>query len=143
MIEKAVYADTPQNRKLGRVGQEYHRGSGKKEGGAAPEPKHMTSHEESKKSSKISTTEDAAAFLKENADKWFDYQYGDLDDEKLEAKFDAANKYIKNFKQFDWSDEEEADEYKDKMERKGYKVVDVSGSDTYVLAVLKKSKKKV
>ena len=25
-IEKAVYADTPQNRKLGRVGQEYHRG---------------------------------------------------------------------------------------------------------------------
>lgn len=29
-IEKAVYADTPQNRKLGRVGQEYHRGNGKK-----------------------------------------------------------------------------------------------------------------
>lgn len=29
-IEKAVYADTPQNRKLGRVGQEYHRGKGKK-----------------------------------------------------------------------------------------------------------------
>lgn len=25
-LEKAVYADTPQNRKLGRVGQEYHRG---------------------------------------------------------------------------------------------------------------------
>lgn len=30
-IEKAVYADTPQNRKLGRVGQEWHRGKGKKE----------------------------------------------------------------------------------------------------------------
>nr|DAM87880.1 MAG TPA: hypothetical protein [Caudoviricetes sp.] len=30
-IEKAVYADTPQNRKLGRVGQEYHRGKGKKD----------------------------------------------------------------------------------------------------------------
>lgn len=29
-IEKAVYADTVQNRKLGRVGQEYHRGKGKK-----------------------------------------------------------------------------------------------------------------
>lgn len=29
-IEKAVYADTAQNRKLGRVGQEYHRGKGKK-----------------------------------------------------------------------------------------------------------------
>lgn len=29
-IEKAVYADTPQNRKLGRVGQEYHRGKGNK-----------------------------------------------------------------------------------------------------------------
>lgn len=30
-IEKAVYADTAQNRKLGRVGREYHRGKGKKE----------------------------------------------------------------------------------------------------------------
>ena len=31
-IQKAVYADTPQNRKLGRVGQEYHRGGkGKKQ----------------------------------------------------------------------------------------------------------------
>lgn len=36
-IEKAVYADTPQNRRLNRVGQEYHRGR-KKQGGAAPEP---------------------------------------------------------------------------------------------------------
>ena len=30
-IEKAVYADTPQNRKLGRVGQEYHRGRKKQQ----------------------------------------------------------------------------------------------------------------
>lgn len=30
-IEKAVYADTAENRKLGRVGQEYHRGKGKNE----------------------------------------------------------------------------------------------------------------
>lgn len=30
-IEKAVYADTAENRKLGRVGQEYKRGKGKKE----------------------------------------------------------------------------------------------------------------
>lgn len=30
-IEKAVYADTAENRKLGRVGQEWHRGNGKKE----------------------------------------------------------------------------------------------------------------
>ena len=29
-IEKAVYSDTAQNRKLGRVGKEYHRGKGKK-----------------------------------------------------------------------------------------------------------------
>ena len=29
-IQKAVYADTPQNRKLGRVGKEYHRGRKKK-----------------------------------------------------------------------------------------------------------------
>ena len=31
MIEKAVYADTAENRKLGRVGQEYHRGNGRKQ----------------------------------------------------------------------------------------------------------------
>lgn len=31
LFEKAVYADTAENRKLGRVGQEYHRGNGKKE----------------------------------------------------------------------------------------------------------------
>lgn len=30
LFEKAVYADTAQNRKLGRVGQEYHRGNGTK-----------------------------------------------------------------------------------------------------------------
>lgn len=35
-IQKAVYADTPQNRKLGRVGQEYHRGKGKKEEDSKP-----------------------------------------------------------------------------------------------------------
>ena len=29
-LEKAVYADTAENRKLGRVGQEYKRGKGKK-----------------------------------------------------------------------------------------------------------------
>lgn len=29
-IEKSVYADTAENRKLGRVGQEYKRGKGKK-----------------------------------------------------------------------------------------------------------------
>lgn len=34
VIEKAVYADTAENRKLGRVGQEYHRGKGKKENAA-------------------------------------------------------------------------------------------------------------
>ena len=31
VIEKAVYADTAENRKLGRVGQEYHRGNGRKQ----------------------------------------------------------------------------------------------------------------
>ena len=30
-LEKAVYADTAQNRKLGRVGQEYHRGRKKQQ----------------------------------------------------------------------------------------------------------------
>lgn len=44
-IEKATYADTPENRKLGRVGQEYHRGKDKKE---ETGQKHVPSHEEVK-----------------------------------------------------------------------------------------------
>lgn len=135
VIEKAVYADTAENRKLGRVGKEYHRGKGKKEGGAA------TPKKENKKSptkSGAPTAEQAAKFLEENASKWMDYQYGDLGGD-LEEKFSAAEKFIKTFKQFDYTEEDEAEEYRDKMENKGYKVVDVGdGSDTYVFAVLKK-----
>ena len=87
------------------------------------------------------TVEQAAKFLEENASKWMDYQYGDLDGD-LEEKFSAAEKFIKTFKQFDYTEEDEAEEYRDKMENKGYKVVDVGdGSDTYVFAVLKKSAK--
>ena len=93
--------------------------------------------------SSIATVDDAATFLQKNVDKWREYQYEELDDEKLEKQFDEANKYIKDFKQFDWDEEDDADEYKKKMEKKGYKIVDLGeGSDTYIFAVLKKSKKK-
>lgn len=143
-IEKAVYADTPQNRKLGRVGQEYHRGRKKQN------PEQKTSNSAKTKSSKskssassITTVDDAATFLQKNADKWSDYQYEELDDEKLGKQFDEANKYIKDFRQFDWKETDEANAYKEKMEKKGYKIVDLGeGSDTYIFAVLKKSNKK-
>lgn len=41
-LQKAVYADTAENRKLGRVGQEYHQAKGKKEG-EQPKSKKETS----------------------------------------------------------------------------------------------------
>lgn len=108
---------------------------------AATKPK--TSSKSGGLVSAISTVNDAESFLKKNADKWFDYQYGQLDDEKLEKQFDEANKYIKDFEQFEDKEQDEAMEYKEKMENKGYKVIDVGGnSDTYVFAVLKKSNKK-
>lgn len=259
-IEKAVYADTPQNRKLGRVGQEYHRGRKKQNIGGNEQknrkeegsnnlkqgntydkfanyykfqknngvkypsfaivreaksenkgsvieftgtkkefqeaikkfnsatnsnisidnferehsrgevrwsatfnpqdgklykndseiPEQKTPNQAKTKSSKsnssttsITTVDDAATFLQKNVDKWSDYQYEELDDEKLEKQFDEANKYIKGFKQFDWKEEDEANAYKEKMEKKGYKIVNLGeGSDTYIFAVLKKSNKK-
>lgn len=157
-IEKAVYADTPQNRKLGRVGQEYHRGRKKqniednqqknrKEEGSNNLKQGNSAKTKSSKSkssaSSITTVDDAATFLQKNVDKWSDYQYEELDDEKLEKQFDEANKYIKDFRQFDWKETDEANAYKEKMEKKGYKIVDLGeGSDTYIFAVLKKSNKK-
>lgn len=119
--------------------QQQSSGDNKKASGAAAPKK------EDKKStptkSSTPTVEQAAKFLEENASKWMDYQYGDLDGD-LEEKFSAAEKFIKTFKQFDYTEEDEAEEYRDKMENKGYKVVDVGdGSDTYVFAVLKKSTK--
>lgn len=102
-----------------------------------------TSSKSKTSASSIATVDDAATFLQKNVDKWREYQYEELDDEKLEKQFDEANKYIKDFKEFDWKEEDEADDYKEKMEKRGYKIVDLGeGSDTYIFAVLKKSKKK-
>ena len=131
-IEKArsgVYADTAQNRKLGRVGQQY---GGKKQ----------EADKGGRGFAKV-TADDAAEFLSKHAEEYMDYQYGNLNDSKLEKKFDAAAKYIKEFKTFDWSAEDEADEYKTKMEKKGYKVINVGeGSDTIAYAVIKSAKRK-
>lgn len=49
-IEKAVYSDTPQNRKLGRVGQEYHRGKGGNK--EVNKPKNLKGSTQSKTTSK-------------------------------------------------------------------------------------------
>ena len=79
-------------------------------------------------------------FLTENADKYLDYQYGDIDDE-TSKKFDEAMKHVKMGKTFDYG-EDGADEYKDKMENKGYHVIDLTpGSDQTTYALVKKPKK--
>lgn len=87
-IEKAVYADTAENRKLGRVGQEYHRGKGKKTEEPNKQKIHKKEDEKVKKrkdsSDKFKSSEEAAKFLSENYEQWSDYQYGDLEDEELE-----------------------------------------------------------
>lgn len=64
-IEKAVYADTPQNRRLNRVDQEYHRGR-KKQGGAAPEPNSNSRNAGSEK--KMSKKELMSSYQKHSDD---------------------------------------------------------------------------
>ena len=136
-IEKAVYADTPQNRKLGRVGQEYHRGKGKK-------------NEDNNTKKKKMDYDTAVNFLEENADWWSSYQYDTLDEDdkeqkEMKEKFDAAKKFIKKFKTFDIKDgqsEIDAKRYKEDMESKGYKLIDFGqGSGMVYYAILKNKKK--
>ena len=172
-LEKAVYADTPENRKLGRVGQEYHRGRKKKnaddgnDGGSgklssqasktdtstlkkvansdkAPQAMKDAAKKELQnrgKGDKGGNPKQAAIdFLTKNADKYLDYQYGDVDDE-TSKKFDEAMKHVKMGKTFDYGDDG-ADEYKDKIENKGYHVIDLTpGSDQTTYALVKKPKK--
>ena len=71
-LEKATYADTPQNRKLGRVGQEYKRGKGG-DGNSNKKPQPKLSHEEHTK----------------NITKIFDDYEEHGDDEKLKKHINA------------------------------------------------------
>jgi len=138
-IEKAVYADNALNRKLGRVGQEY--GGKGSRGGKTDEENGGRSGSKQDKKEKVGklTANDAAKFLSEHGEDYISYQYGDMDDDDLYDKFEAASKFIKEFKTFDWKQEDEADKYKKKMESKGYHVIDVgNGSDTIAYALIKK-----
>lgn len=86
---------------------------------------------------KIDSASSAAKFLKENAEKYMDYQYGDDDmDENTRKNFDAASKYVKMGKTFTAGSQEALD-YEEKMGKKGYRVIDLtSGSgnqSTYAL----------
>lgn len=143
-IEKGIYADNALNRKLGRVGQSY--------GGKKKDDDSKTSVAKVKKVKKVEkddkkkggklTADDAAKFLSEHGEDYISYQYGDMEDDDLYDKFEAASKFIKEFKTFDWKQEDEADKYKEKMESKGYHVIDVgNGSDTIAYALIKKSEK--
>ena len=138
-LEKAVYADNAQNRKLGRVGQEY--GGKGSRGGKTDEEnggRIRGKKAEKQKSQKI-TADAAAKFLSENADKWMEYQYDSLDDDKLAEKFDKIEKFVKYGKQFDWTESGEAEEYERKMEAKGYHCIDIgAGSSTIAYALIKK-----
>ena len=82
-LQKAVYADTAENRKLGRVGQEYHRGGKGKKQQDEQLPKSSRKKKENKQ-----TTNDIkekinkiANLLEKNADKFVSYQYsGDAEE---------------------------------------------------------------
>lgn len=120
-IEKAVYADTPQNRKLGRVGQEYHRGRKKQQ-------------ENNNTKYNYNKIMHIADLVEKNADKFVDYMYSEDADEAGITKEVAEafnhvlynqNKVKVSRKSFDWSEDEDAEIYKEKMKEKGYRVVDL------------------
>ena len=143
-LEKAVYADTPQNRKLGRVGQEYHRG------------RKGTTKKQDKKSQNTKYNYDKimhiADLVEKNADKFADYMYSEDADEVGITKevADAFNHILYNQnkvkvdrKSFDWSEDEDAELYKEKMEEKGYRVVDLGeNNDTRDFVCFKLPSKK-
>lgn len=79
--------------------------------------------------------------------KFFIWDRGLYDESEVskdeEAAFENLNKNIHwdYGKHFEWTDGEEADEYKMKMERKGFTVIDVgAGSDSYEFILFKTKK---
>lgn len=81
--------------------------------------------------------------------KFFIWDRGLYDESEVskdeEAAFENLNKNIHwdYGKHFEWTDGEEADEYKMKMERKGFTVIDVgAGSDSYEFILFKTKKNK-
>ena len=93
-FEKAIYADTPQNRKLGRVGQEYHRGKGKKDenkNGEKINRNDKTAEKKQKRSKAFSVKDAAKEFDKtiETTNNWDD-------DDWMDAK--KNDKLIKDLK---------------------------------------------
>lgn len=144
-ICKAVYADTAENRKLGRVGQEYHKGRKKQGGMEEPHGKvkeKSTENKESKKSLHITESLDLA---EEHADEYMDFQYsGEASTPELKKIFQYIQEKA-DWKIADWTeDSEELEKWKEKKEKKGYKVIDMSGgSDTTSYAAIKLPKKKM
>ena len=198
-IEKArsgVYADTAENRKLNRVGQQY--GSKKQED--EPNGEQSSKQEENKTLSeyaketndetfkKVIANKKASEELKNEAKKelerrnsesneknkeksdfkdtaqymfdtienydgdgsYMGYLYGDDEgiDKKIAKIFDiimaGGNKNVQvKLKEFDWKENSKAKEWKEKMEKSGYKVSDLApGGDTYVYAAFRDKKKR-
>lgn len=164
-IEKAVYSDTPQNRKLGRVGQEYHRGKGKKGDERSFEEYGRMVSEQIKNERNLKERQRKEARQRKNEGmakmqirsyinalanydgdvSYMDYQYdNDVElpkkvKETFEMVLTGGNKHIevKN-KLWDYSREEEAEAWKEKMEKKGYSVADIdTGSDDIMFVAFK------
>ena len=96
--------------------------------------------EDDKKGDGEFTASTAADFLEEHADEYLNWQYGDIEDEDLDDKFDAAVKFIddKKTKQFDGHEEDKMEKYVSSLESRGYRTIDVGGgSDTYVIIAIK------
>ena len=109
-IEKAVYADTPQNRKLGRVGQEYHRGKGRKveektgkksvnENDKTPEKKQKTEKKNSVKAAAKEFDKIVEPTNDWDDDDWNDAKKNDKLIKDLKSVVDKYNLSEKEFKE--------------------------------------------
>lgn len=153
-IEKAVYADTAQNRKLGRVGQEYHRGKGgNKEVGAEKHGRAISENKPQKKKGAEKNEGKAQMMIKEYMDaleydsdiSFLDYQYdNDVDlPQKVKEVFDVilsgGNEFVEaKSKVWDWTKIDPSEAWKEKMEKKGYSVADIdTGSDDIMFVAFK------
>jgi hypothetical protein len=151
-LQKAVYADTAQNRKLGRVGQEYHRGKGKKDipqggnrGRGGVESQSPTKNN-GQKLSKLEEFNKWTKLVEDNVDKFMDYQYSEDAEEvgiskEVAEAFDEILYGHHKSKIFDWKEADDAYAWKNEMERRGYKVINMGeGSDEYDFYAFKKPK---
>jgi hypothetical protein len=112
--------------------------------GPEPKPKKTNKTDGNKKLSKLDKFNKWTKLVEDNIDKFTDYQYSEDAEEagiskEVAAAFDKILYGNAKTEIFDWAAADAADEWKDKMEKRGYKVIDVTpGSDTTSYYAFKK-----